>query len=228
MALMNIIIPSISALLGVLIGGWISSGNQRLERHHNRIREQVDNFYSPLLGKRAQILAKSELRLKVSGATGAAWRQLMGRFDDAPLKVTKQVHEERWPDFEKVVEENNRRFIEEVMPLYKEMVDHFAANMGLAEPSTRDHFGALVEFVEIWERWLDETIPGEAVKLLGHSEDNLKSLYENLASELECKSQELKDGSIFLDFKTFFSNLLRPLLQKIPKIKGHKTKSEED
>ena len=33
--------------------------------------------------------------------------------------------------------------------------------MGLVEPGTRAHFGALVEFIDIWDRWLAKTIPAE-------------------------------------------------------------------
>jgi len=63
------IIPVLSGVTGVLIGGWITSKNQQKERRHKRMLKQLDQFYGPLLGIRLQILAKSEVRLKVSGAT---------------------------------------------------------------------------------------------------------------------------------------------------------------
>ena len=72
------------------------------------------------------------------------------------------------------------------------MVKHFADNMSLADPSTRDHFGALVEFVEIWNRWLDKTLPKETLEFLGHSEEKLKPFYKDLADKMVSISDELK------------------------------------
>jgi hypothetical protein len=52
---------------------------------------------------------------------------------DAFLKLEK----ERFPGFEKIIEYNNRQLAEEVVPLYRRMVEIFTGNMWLAEPSTR-------------------------------------------------------------------------------------------
>ena len=189
------IVAVLSGLAGVLIGGWITAKTQQKERRAKCIKEQLDQFYGPLLGMRAQILAKSEVRLKVSGATNEAWRKLIGRFDDAQLdqkiEYIGRTEKERFPDFEKVIDENNRQFVEEIHPMYRKMVKHFADNMSLSETSTRQHFGALVEFVEIWDRWLNKTIPKEAIQLLGHSEDKLKPFYQDLSDHIESLSKEL-------------------------------------
>lgn len=108
----NSIITALFGLLGVLIGGWISSANQAKERRHNRIREQIDGLYSPLLGIRMQILAKSETRLKVTGAVGEAWRNLVEHTSNYSIEDQIKTDRERFPDFEKVIEDNNRRFVE--------------------------------------------------------------------------------------------------------------------
>jgi hypothetical protein len=105
------------------------------------IREQLDRFYSPLLGIRERLRANGETRLKVSAAAEAAWRNLCSRVEgsdpvsraDAFLKLEK----ERFPGFEKIIEYNNRQLAEEVVPLYRRMVEIFTGNMWLAEPSTR-------------------------------------------------------------------------------------------
>ncbi len=62
---------------------------------------------------------------------------------------------------------------------------------GLAEPSTLEHFGALVEFVEIWDRWLDETIPAEVAGALEHGEDKLYPLYDDLSRQFRRLQKEL-------------------------------------
>lgn len=189
------IVPVLSGLAGVLIGGWITSKTQQKERRAKRIKEKLDQFYGPLLGMRAQILGKSEVRLKVSGATSEAWQELIGRSDDTQsdqkFEYIERTQKERFPDFEKVIEEGNRQFVEEIHPMYRKMVKHFADNMSLSESSTLQHFGALVEFVEIWDRWLNETIPKEVIPLLGHSEDNLKPFYQDLSDHMKSLSEEL-------------------------------------
>src|SRR5579862_3647157 len=66
----------LGALVGVVVGAYLTARHQRAERRHSVIREQLETFYSPLLGKREQLRAKGELRLKVSGAANAAWQQM--------------------------------------------------------------------------------------------------------------------------------------------------------
>ena len=74
------------------------------------------------------------------------------------------------------------------------MVNLFRDRMGLAEPSTLEHFGALVEFVEIWDRWLDETIPPEVVGNLEHGEEKLYPLYEDVADQFKRLQKEILGG----------------------------------
>ncbi len=62
------------------------------------------------------------------------------------------MEKERFPDFEAVIEYDNKQPIGELLPLYRQMVSHFATNMWLAEPSTLQYFGVLIEFVEMWNR----------------------------------------------------------------------------
>jgi hypothetical protein len=72
-----IIAPLISAasgLGGVGIGGWIASHNQKQERRQRFLREQLTEFYAPLLGRRERLRAGAEIRLKVRDAAGASQR----------------------------------------------------------------------------------------------------------------------------------------------------------
>jgi hypothetical protein len=43
---------------------------------------------------------------------------------------------------------DHEQWEEEILPLYKEMLKKFTAEMWLAEPSTRAHYGELNNFVE--------------------------------------------------------------------------------
>jgi hypothetical protein len=186
------IIAALAGLVGVGLGGWITAANQRKQRVQEHMREQLQSLYSPLLGARARILAKSEVRLKVSGAVGEAWRVLVAQHR-GDIERLEKMEQERFPDFEKVLEHNNRQLIEELLPLYRKMIDIFAENMWLAEPSTREHFGALVEFVEIWDRWLNGTLPKEAIPFLGHAEEHLKPFYKDVVDQLNRLSEKLNE-----------------------------------
>lgn len=85
----NLLGPIISALAGlggVALGGAISNRSHRTERRNTRVRDKLDKFYAPLLGVRMQILAKSEVRLKVNTYGREAWASLFAGVDDPELK----------------------------------------------------------------------------------------------------------------------------------------------
>lgn len=48
------------------------------------------------------------------------------------VNEVRSISEERAPVFNRLIDENNRRFKEEILPLYREMVNKFAGNLGLA------------------------------------------------------------------------------------------------
>jgi hypothetical protein len=176
-------------LLGVGLGGLIAAYSQNKERRHRWLREQLDEFYAPLYGMRKVIQTRSETRVKVSGAAGRAWA---APFEDVEGDIDSiRELRKRLPEYEKVIEDNNERFRTEVLPVYKKMADHFWQNIGLAEPSTRTHLSALLEFVEIWERWLDGKIPAEALPHLEHGEEKLLPLYDDIETNVTRLSAEL-------------------------------------
>jgi len=49
------VIAAVSGLGGVLIGGHITSQNQKVERQQRFIRDQLTEFYAPLLGLHERI-----------------------------------------------------------------------------------------------------------------------------------------------------------------------------
>jgi hypothetical protein len=103
-----------------------------------------------------------------------------------------RVVEAYGPAFDQMNSEDNRHFVQEIVPRYRKMVDHFAANMWLAEPETREYFGDLVAFVDIWERWINKTLPVEVLRELHHSEAKLLPFYEDLARQLDALRQRLQ------------------------------------
>ena len=101
-----------------------------------------------------------------------------------------ETEERLAPAFERIIEDDNQQLKSEHVPLYRQMVDLFTAKMHLAEPATRQHFGALVEFVELWERYLRGALPGPVVKRVAPNEGNLSAFY----ADLEANFTRLQDG----------------------------------
>jgi hypothetical protein len=127
--LVNTLIPAVSGLVGVAIGGWLTALNQNRERREAHIKSQLSELYSPLLVIRSQIKAKSELRLKLSSAAGASWPAKFAGIEDPVLK--KQISERDGPAYDKLQDSNNRQLTEEIIPLYRKMLAMLRTVCGL-------------------------------------------------------------------------------------------------
>jgi hypothetical protein len=167
---LNPIISAGAGLLGVLVGGYMSDRRERQKRRGDFITRQLTEFYGPLVAGRAEILARSDLRVKVEQATSAAWPNMVAEARDA---------------ISRAIDYDNTILRETLIPAYHQMVATFREKWSLAEPKTRTYFAALVEFVEIWERHLKGGISGEAIARLGHTEENLKPFYAHLEATHE-------------------------------------------
>jgi hypothetical protein len=182
---------TLAALAGVLIGGWITSRNQKKERQHRRMREQLEGFYSVLLALRMQIRAKSHLRERLRTIANDAWQEELKPAGDDP-QAKARIEDIRWPQYEKIFEYDERQLHEEILPLYGKMLDHMTTHMGLAERSTLSHYEVLVEFLEIWNRGLQKTLPPKLISRIGHEEANLHPFYEELETQTERLRAQLK------------------------------------
>jgi hypothetical protein len=186
------LISAVSGLGGVGVGGGIASRNQKKERQQRFIRDQLTEFYAPLLGMRERLRAGGEIRLKVRTAAGAEWPRLVAEAREHSLDRLRELEEQRWPEYARIIEDDNRKLETEDIPQYRQMVDLFTSKMHFAEPTTRQHFGALVEFVELWERCLRGALTGEVVKRIGPDEENLSGLYEDLEANFTRLQEGLK------------------------------------
>jgi hypothetical protein len=171
------LIAASAGLLGVLIGTIAATANAKRERKIARLNMQLQEFYSPMLGVRSEIKAKSEVRLKVTSIASQAFTEEFG---------TGALGERRGPPsavaekYEAIHDYNNTQWRESLVPLYRQMLDHFTHHMHLAEHSTRVHYDSLCEFVEIWNRSLDESLPSKVAERLSHDEGTLQELYSDL------------------------------------------------
>ena len=183
-------ISASAGLLGVLVGSWMTGQHQAKERQNARIREQLMEFYAPLRGMRATIRAKSELRPRLHAIADAEWRKKFEGADDPEVK--KEIDEKDWPRFEAILNYSDEQLRTELVPTYNRMLEHFSAHMAFAEVSTLEHFPALVEFVELWNRHLQSPLPPEVLKNIDHSEAKLQDLYADIERHFNSLVAKLK------------------------------------
>ncbi len=170
----------IVAILGILLGavGFVYGVKKDREAKRERAkasrrefnREQLEKFYSPALGKLAEIQAKSHARKQYGDALSA-------------VPTT-----DRRDHIEETVEFNNRVLREQLLPLYKEVAALFREHSGLLEPSTRDLYQRLVSFIDLWERHSESRIPFETMLELqesGAALDPAEALHQNVKKRVE-------------------------------------------
>jgi hypothetical protein len=184
----SVTVPAVAGLAGVAVGAYLTARREKVQRRHDFAARQLKDFYSPLLAIRKELRAMGELRLKISNAESAVWDQICQRYQNNP-EALQTLSEKRGDKFGKHIEYNNKKLVEEALPAYHRMIAIFRENMWLAEPSTVAHLPVLLEFVDIWDRWLSKTISAEALESLNHTEESLYPLY----NELQEKHDELRE-----------------------------------
>ena len=180
----SIALPLISAasgLGGVFLGGWLTSRNDQRKRKLDFAEKQLRELYSPLLSIRKQIRTLSELRVRVGTEAGVAWAELCreARERGGP-EALKNLTAERQPEFDAIIDYENAQWKNELLPCYKKMLEIFREKFWLAENSTREQFQKLIVYIELWERTLGKTIPGDVVARLSVREAELGPLYGDI------------------------------------------------
>lgn len=117
----------------------------------------------------------------------------MERAREGGMENLHKTREQRWPEFNKIIEDHNRQVEEELIPLYRQMADLFTTKMHFAESSTRQHLGALVEFLEMWERSMRGALPAEVIELVAPNQENLTAFYADLGTNFERLQAALKE-----------------------------------
>jgi hypothetical protein len=177
---MSIAVPALAGLCGVLIGSWLTSRRERQQRQLAFFEKQLVFFYSPLLGVRNEIQAYGQLRVRIQGEARSAWAQLCTESEDLSPHDRQRITAERGPEFTRIIDFENDRLHEELLPAYRKMVTLFRENYWLAEPMTREYYTNVLEFVDLWERWVKKALPVEVLERLEHTEDKLNPFYEHL------------------------------------------------
>jgi hypothetical protein len=79
------LVSALSALVGVSIGGWITTRNQKIDRRYHHLQEQL-GFYGTMLGMRKEIRAKSEVRKRIQDLSNRRMRR-------TPCSLLKFTHD---------------------------------------------------------------------------------------------------------------------------------------
>jgi hypothetical protein len=183
-------ISAASGLIGVAIGALFTALNQKKQRKNDRIKDQLQNFYSPMLGMRSQIKAKSELRAELTSIAHSEIPRPFRAIVD--LEKARKEDAEEAAEFQKLLDYNNKQLKEELIPLYRKMLDHFTEHLHLCEKSTIVYYAHLVEFIEIWNRFLEGSIPRIVLQKREHSEAELQLFYKDLQDNFDRLSAELR------------------------------------
>jgi hypothetical protein len=140
------------------------------------IRRQIAELYSPLLALNEKVMALVQLRSEISVAGGKGWQEVVER-EGKSLDL-----DHRFRPFAQITEYNNKQLREEILPIYSEMIVVFTKGYWLAEESTRQHFGKLVKFREMWQRQMTDEMPVEVLR--GLSPVDLSDLQEDLSRQI--------------------------------------------
>jgi hypothetical protein len=136
-----------------------------------------------MVGALVRIRALSEFREELSTASGKAWIEKAKQWE-SERDLSKSPEPLDFGPFGKVIKRGNRQLQEILLPEYRKMLALFTEQYWLAEPSTTSHYYELCRFVEIWELYLTQDAPPEALAKLQHSEERVKPLYSDLAATL--------------------------------------------
>lgn len=192
----SIAIPAIFGLVGVIIGAWLSGRRDKKQRRLLFIEQQLKGFYSPMLGLRREIIMRSELRVKIHDAAGTVWQELCDQAKEIGEDTLGEVSRKRGPEFTKIIDYDNKQLQEELLPAYRQMAELFRNNLWLADPETQKYYQSLIEFIELWDRWLGNAIPAEVFNRLEHTEERLKPFYEHIQKKHDELREKIKKGEV--------------------------------
>ena len=177
--LAKVAIPAIITLLAGYLGYCFSTRIARYNKFLDFKQKQITELYSPMIGCIKNIKAHSELRSELSSLANEAWQEIC---EFAPKPFLD--HQNQFKPFEKLIEYDNEKFREELLPMYEKMLEIFTANYWLAEDSTKEYYSELCRFVELWHRWLGETLPREVLFKVQHTEERLTPFYADLEKHM--------------------------------------------
>ena len=191
---MTVLLPVVAGLSGVVIGAWLTGRREASSRRLAYIEKQLKEFYSPMLGLRNEILMRSDLRVRIHDTANTVWRSLCADAREVSIDALGKLSRTRSSEFGKITEYDNEQLRTDLLPAFKQMAKLFRDNYWLADPDTTKYYKSLVEFVELWDRWLAKAIPPEVMTELQRDEQNLEPYYIHLQSKHEALRAAIQRG----------------------------------
>ena len=102
----------------------------------------------------------------------------------------------RLAEAKQLVEFNNEQFRKVLLPQYERMLTIFQDKYWLADTSTRQHYQALLQYVELWKRFLEKTIPDDVITTFDVREHRLEPLYQNLEEQFDRLQRVLQQADL--------------------------------
>ena len=160
-----------------------------VQKEFEFIEHQLKIFYSPILGFSRKIKAKSELRGELSKAADEAWRELCDKGGG-----TVETHKEDFKPYKKILDYDSKQWNAELFPLYEEILEIFTKNYWLAEETTKQYYVDLCNFVDVWQRHLDNSIPSDVLKKIENGSDRVRQFFEHMEEEvIKLKNKLIKE-----------------------------------
>jgi hypothetical protein len=168
---------------------------ENIRQYYKFIETQLNNFYAPLVSRIKQIRTLTKITSEIEVVMDLTWREEYKRLH---AESDSWNHDEAFKPYRDVIEYNNKRFKEIILPLYNEMLAVFTTNYQLAEESTREYYQEFCRFVELWRLNMSVSLPSEALEKLNIIERPLMPFYEHLEALLKSLTSILasrKDSS---------------------------------
>lgn len=164
--------------------------NDRNKRQLEFIDKQLRDLYSPAVSLLREIGALSDLRLRIEQTADDTGRDLI--------------------EGARIIHYDNEQLREVLLPKYRKMLEVLHASFYLANESRRQQLPLLVEFVELWTRHLDDTIPNGVLANLEVREKKLQPLYDDLQTTFGALRSTLASGeaiSLWSEIHKLFNTL---------------------
>lgn len=192
-----IAVPATAGLAGAFLGAWLSRWNEQRKQRLEFCSQQLRELYSPLLAIRTHIRTLSELRLRIDQTHQATtkWREPA---DIDELLRQQGRHPAQMVEAKQLVEFNTEQFRTVLLPQYERMLSVFQDKYWLADATTRQHYQALLQYVELWKRFLAKTIPDDVITTFDVRESQLQPFYENLEEQFDRLQRILQQADVSL------------------------------
>lgn len=182
----------ISALMGTFFGYKFGVKQLVLRKRLEFIEKQIKEFYSPMVSLVTDINSKIKLTNKISKISDEEWSKIFKGLGPREYEILRK--DNNIVKFSKIFDYHKEEFLREIFPSYKKMLEIFREKFWLALPETRKWYNDFSDFIGIWDRHLEKSLPLELGLRIGHAGKELVPFFENLSKTLDFLLGKLEKG----------------------------------